>query len=296
MPTPIAPAAQSGFSNASSYDQHRPSYPPLAVSQLLSHLNVAGKKGAKIIDLAAGTGKFTESLAAREEGYEIFAVEPHDDMRGQLEGKKLANVVTVRGHAGDIPVEGGSVDGVVVAQAFHWFANEDSLREIHRVLRPGGVLGMIWNVDDCASNALSSNIAYNPAEKLNVDKQTDNAPRSWTATTEWETKVKAITLSLDDNQPRFRHDKWKAVLDNNDLKLFAWPMGEGRVPFKRTLSKQAIWDRYCTLSHVANLQGEELKSIKKQVFDALENDKEATNSTGELALNGVTYFVWMEAI
>ncbi|KAK2797012.1 hypothetical protein FQN51_008873 [Onygenales sp. PD_10] len=271
MPTTLAAVAQSGFSNASSYDQHRPSYPPQAVSQLLSHLNVAGKQGAKVIDLAAGTGKFTESLARREEGYEIFAVEPHDDMRGELERKKLANVVTIKGHADDIPVEAGSIDAVVVAQAFHWFANENSLREIHRVLRPGGVLGMIWNVDDY------------------------NAPRSWTVTTEWETKVKAITLSFDDNQPRFRHDKWKAVLDN-DLKLFAWPIGEGRVPFKRELTKQAIWDRYYTLSHIANLQGEELKSIKQQVFDALENDKEATNSTGELALNGVTYFAWMEAI
>lgn len=30
------------------------------------------------------------------------------------------------------------------------FAHEEALREIHRVLVPGGVFGMIWNVEDCA--------------------------------------------------------------------------------------------------------------------------------------------------
>ena len=34
-------------------------------------------------------------------------------------------------------------------QAFHWFANEESLKEIHRVLKPAGVLAMVWNAEDC---------------------------------------------------------------------------------------------------------------------------------------------------
>lgn len=29
------------------------------------------------------------------------------------------------------------------------FATYEALREIHRVLKPGGVFGMIWNIDDC---------------------------------------------------------------------------------------------------------------------------------------------------
>lgn len=29
------------------------------------------------------------------------------------------------------------------------FATDEALREIHRVLKPGGVFGMIWNIDDC---------------------------------------------------------------------------------------------------------------------------------------------------
>jgi SAM-dependent methyltransferase len=37
---------------------------------------------------------------------------------------------------------------VTVGQAFHWFREGDALREIHRVLRPGGGIALIWNVRD----------------------------------------------------------------------------------------------------------------------------------------------------
>jgi SAM-dependent methyltransferase len=47
-----------------------------------------------------------------------------------------------------IPLRSSSVDMVVAGQAFHWFDLDRALPEIARVLRPGGVLGMIWNVGD----------------------------------------------------------------------------------------------------------------------------------------------------
>lgn len=114
--TSIHKAALSGFSSASQYDTHRPSYPQSAVSALLSALKVSGMQGARIIDLAAGTGKFTELLAARDEGFEIVALEPHDGMREELVRKQLRGVTVGKGTAEDMGVEEQWADAVIIAQ------------------------------------------------------------------------------------------------------------------------------------------------------------------------------------
>jgi ubiquinone/menaquinone biosynthesis C-methylase UbiE len=85
----LYPSVTNGFANSTSYDLHRPSYPFAAVSSFLSHLNIAGVSNAKIVEIAAGTGKFTEILVMREEGFEVEAVEPHSGMREGLLGKNL---------------------------------------------------------------------------------------------------------------------------------------------------------------------------------------------------------------
>jgi hypothetical protein len=56
--------ANAGFDDASSYDKFRPSYPPEAVEKLLVHLGLSGMEGARVIDLASGTGKFTECMCS----------------------------------------------------------------------------------------------------------------------------------------------------------------------------------------------------------------------------------------
>lgn len=71
------------------------------------------------------------------------------DMRRELEEKALDGVTVREGRAEDLQVSEEWAQGVIVAQAFHWFATEEALGEMHRVLQPGGVLGMIWNIDDC---------------------------------------------------------------------------------------------------------------------------------------------------
>ena len=115
----VSDAATKGFTNALAYDANRPSYPPKAVEALLERLQICGFQGARVVDLAAGTGKFSEMLSARVEDYEIIAVEPHPEMRSQLEGKRLRRVSLIDGSATKMSVESQTADAVVAAQVCH---------------------------------------------------------------------------------------------------------------------------------------------------------------------------------
>jgi len=112
----LSEKAINGFAEAALYDAHRPSYPPEAVVSLLVAAAVSEMPSARIIDLAAGTGKLTELLAARDEQFDILAVEPHEGMRDQLVRKELKNVRVADGLSTSIPAEDESVDAVFAAQ------------------------------------------------------------------------------------------------------------------------------------------------------------------------------------
>jgi SAM-dependent methyltransferase len=136
------PTATAGFgSSADAYERGRPSYPDDAVAYLAAELGLG--PATRIVDLAAGTGKLTRLLV--EGGAEVVAVEPVAAMRAALV-RTLPGVAALEGTAESIPLPTGSVDAVTVAQAFHWFDADAAIVEIHRVLRPGGGLGLIWNV------------------------------------------------------------------------------------------------------------------------------------------------------
>jgi SAM-dependent methyltransferase len=145
MSTPrIHQTADRGFGhNASDYERARPSYPPDAVQFLVGQLGLA--PGRVAVDVGAGTGKLTRLLV--DSGATIVAVEPVTAMRALLtEG--LPGVTVADATAADLPFESGSVDGIVCAQAFHWFATVATLQEFARVLRPAGPLALVWNVRD----------------------------------------------------------------------------------------------------------------------------------------------------
>jgi ubiquinone/menaquinone biosynthesis C-methylase UbiE len=128
-------AAATGFArSAAAYERARPGYPAAAVD-----LIVAALPGPRVLDLAAGGGKLTRELVERE--LDVVAVEPVAEMRALI--APPARVLD--GTAEAIPLADASVDAVTVAQAFHWFDLQRALPEIHRVLRPGGVLVLIWN-------------------------------------------------------------------------------------------------------------------------------------------------------
>lgn len=124
---------------ADAYERSRPGYPDEAVRWLV------GSEPLDVVDLGAGTGKLTRTLVAL--GHRVTAVEPLPEMLAQLQAA-VPGVTVVEGGAEAIPLPDASADVVTVAQAFHWFDHSSALREISRVLRPGGHFGLVWNMRD----------------------------------------------------------------------------------------------------------------------------------------------------
>jgi ubiquinone/menaquinone biosynthesis C-methylase UbiE len=122
------------------YEQGRPSYPDGAVEVIADQLGL--RAGTRVADIAAGTGKLTRLLTAT--GARVTAVEPMPGMRSQLRAHAPGATI-VAGTAEAVPLRSGSVDGITVAQAFHWFDVPTASRELRRVLRPGGRLALVTN-------------------------------------------------------------------------------------------------------------------------------------------------------
>jgi ubiquinone/menaquinone biosynthesis C-methylase UbiE len=136
--------ARQGFgSGAEAYARGRPDYPQEIDGWLADRLGCG--PGIAVVDLGAGTGKFTGRLVAT--GASVIAVEPVEGMRRQF-AAALPDVRVLAGQAEAMPFEDASQDVVVCAQSFHWFATAAALGEIVRVLRPGGRLGLVWNLRD----------------------------------------------------------------------------------------------------------------------------------------------------
>lgn len=144
MTESIHHAAARGFSaGVEAYERARPSYPPEAVETIVEKLGLA--PGQTLLELGAGTGKLTRLLAPT--GVRILAVEPVEAMRAKLRDV-VPGVELVDDTAEAIDLPNASVDAIVVAQAFHWFDAIRALSEMHRVLRPGGRVALVFNRRD----------------------------------------------------------------------------------------------------------------------------------------------------
>ncbi|MFB4348859.1 class I SAM-dependent methyltransferase [Microbacterium sp. CR_7] len=128
---------------AHNYELGRPDYPFEAVAWMLETLPADSHR---IADIGAGTGKLTRVLAKAPDA-EIVAVDPDAEMLAALR-RAIPGVPTFVGTAEKLPLPDVSLDAVVLGQAWHWVDPVRGSAEIGRVLRDGGVLGLIWNIRD----------------------------------------------------------------------------------------------------------------------------------------------------
>lgn len=130
------------------YDRIRPGYPPQAVHWVLDAVDGPVRR---VLDLGAGTGKLTRTLVdVAGPAVEVVVVDPDAAMLDRLASAVPAGSAVRRltGSAEQLPLDDASVDAVLCGQAWHWVDPRAAVPEVARVLRPGGVLGLLWNLRD----------------------------------------------------------------------------------------------------------------------------------------------------
>ncbi|MBD1553794.1 class I SAM-dependent methyltransferase [Pseudomonas typographi] len=224
------PPLFAGFGAAAqAYDKGRPDYPNEIDGWLRQTLQVKPPRTV-VLDLGSGTGKFTQRLLGAHA--DVIAVEPELHMREKF-SRRCPEVRLLEGQAEAIPLPAASVDVVVCAQSFHLFANPEALTEIHRVLKPGGRLGLVWNLRD-----------------IQVD---------------WVAQLAAIVQRYAGDYPRYYSGEWRTVLGRHYTGKYAplvekhWHHGHTGAP------EDVIVRRIKSISFIANLPSADQARILDEV-------------------------------
>ena len=187
-----------------------------------------------MIDLAAGTGKFTALLLPTKA--HVVAVEPVAEMRASLAGA-VPGVDIVDGMSEAIPLEDAFADALTVAQAFHWFAPEASLAEIARVLRPGGGFAFLWNRRD------------------------ESVP--------WVRQMSDVLHWRERPYANYDRVDWATIVAESGLFT---PVQRRVFSFEHDLDRDGLADRVRSISYIAAMDEDQREDLVRQVL-GLVNDK-----------------------
>ncbi len=144
----------SGVANI--YDIARPQCPSYIMDIAGKYL---GSKPEFVVDLGCGTGLSTFVWA--DVSKRTVGVEPNEDMLRVAREKAgdSKSVEFVQGYADNIKLEDACADVVTCSQAFHWMEPQSTLREIDRILKPGGIF-LAYDCDWLPVCNLKAEMAY----------------------------------------------------------------------------------------------------------------------------------------
>ncbi|EGG19018.1 hypothetical protein DFA_02261 [Cavenderia fasciculata] len=260
-----------GFQNnsAQTYVKGRPSLPLETIDFIKNKFNL--KENNIIVDLASvlklqqkGTGKFTELLFGYGGFNNITCVEPSADFRDACsqilqsiidntedqDTREKKQFKVLDGTAISIPLADNSVDALFASQAFHWFANDDAIKEMVRVLKPGAPLILVWCEADLS----------NPMVKATTDIY----------------RVKYA--NLDDPNPQFRSYEWIKVFEQpseQTKSLINLPLGSDKT-FKMNhhLTRDTLLARIYSISFISLLSDDRKQELKKDILNVIDTLKD----------------------
>jgi SAM-dependent methyltransferase len=157
------------------------------------------------------------------------------------------------------PFAPASFDGITVAQAFHWFDARRALEELHRMLRPGGRLALVWNARD--------------------------------RSVPWVDRIWAIMDRVEKRAPWRAHEEWK----ESAFVETPWfgPLAEATFHHEQVLSPDDLVERVRSVSHVAVLPPDRRDAVLDEVRTVLRTDP-ATVGRDRLALPYRVDAYWAE--
>ena len=135
------------------YDKSRPDYS----TGLIEYLSEKFDTNTSIADIGSGTGKLAKEFLKRD--CKVFCVEPNKDMRTLAEKilSEYNGFVSVNGTDTNTNLTDNSVDLITVAQAFHWFDVDGFKTECQRILKPNGMVAIVYNHRVTGSDFVNEN-------------------------------------------------------------------------------------------------------------------------------------------
>lgn len=230
-------------SNHALYDRVRPDFPAAAVDALVTDLMHLSPHDAatRVVEVGSGTGKFTKALVAR--GFtahgQLAAVEPSAGMNASFRqnfphGPPVHEASVYE--LGQV-VADGSADGILIAQAFHWFGDVPALRALATALKPGAKLGLIWNYEDL-----------------------DDLPAN-----NWQRQTTEYVWQFDKDVPQYKDMDWIAAFTDPANQYFVYPYEERFITHTVVIPRDMVWPYWASRSYITALPQAKQDEIREKI-------------------------------